>query len=119
VIADEPGNGPYLIDGGNFLVEDALEAALIAQLEARGIEVHIPDPLRPRLGWHRHVTGAEIGTIVLSSGPRGAEAGPGVEPLAVFDQADPPEGYERYKGYTHAMFGEEAMRASLVIVPTA
>ena len=119
VIADEPGNGPYLIDGGNFLVEDALESALIAQLEARGVEVHIPDPLRPRLGWHRHVAGNEIGTIVLSTGPPGAEAGPGVEPLAVFDQADPLEGYERYEGYTNAMFDEVAMRTSLVILPAA
>jgi hypothetical protein len=119
VIAEQPGNGPYVLDQGNVLVEEAVAAALIAQLEARGVDVHIPDHLLYRLGWHRQVTGDEIGTIVLSTGPRGAEAGPGVEPLAVFDQADPPEGYERYEGYTRAMFADEAMRTSLVIVPAA
>jgi hypothetical protein len=117
VIADQPGNGPYVIDEGNIFVEAAVEAGLIAQLEARGVEVHIPDHLLYRFGWGRKVTGDEIGTIVLNTGPRGAEAGPGVEPLAVFDQADPPEGYERYDGYTRAMFADEAVRTSLVIVP--
>jgi hypothetical protein len=119
VIAEQPGNGPYVLDEGNVFVEEAVAAALIAQLEARGVDVHIPDHLLYRLGWHRQVTGDEIGTIVLSTGPRGAEAGPGVEPLAVFDQADPPEGYERYERYTRAMFADEAVRTSLVIVPAA
>jgi hypothetical protein len=35
----------------------------------------------------------------------------------VFDQADPPEGYEHYEGYTNVMFGAVAMRTSVVIVP--
>jgi len=119
VIADQPGNGPYLIDEGNVFVEDTVEAALIAQLNARGIDVHIQDHLRYRLGWHRQVTGDEIGTLVLSTGPRGAEAGPGVEPSAVWDQADPPDGYGQYEGYDNAMFAQDAVRVSLVIVPAA
>ena len=117
VIADQPGNGPYAIDGGNFFVEEAMTAALVAQLEARGVDVHVRDDLLYRLGWHREITGDEIGTIVLGTGAEGAEAGPAVEPLAVFDPADPPDGYERYEGYTKAMFADEALRTSLAIVP--
>jgi hypothetical protein len=121
-IADEPGNGPYVLDAGNFQLEDSVAPALIAALEARGVEVHVADRLLRRLGWHRHVTGAEIGTIFLDTLPEAPGAATvtagGLEPLAVFDQRDPPDGYERYEGYRNAIFGTVAMPAAVVIIPS-
>ena len=35
----------------------------------------------------------------------------------MFDQADPPDGYEHYEGYSNGMCGAVAMRTSVVIAP--
>lgn len=115
-IADEPGDGPYTLDDTNPFAQQAIVPAVIAQLQARGIDVHVPDRLLHRLGGHREITGDEIGAIVLHTGADAAEPAGGQAPLGVFDPADPPDGFERYEGYTNVIFGQLAMPWSVVVI---
>src|SRR5690606_28085560 len=112
----ERGGGPYRLAGADWIAEDGLAPALVAQLEARDIDVRVDDDLSARLGRHRRATGDEVETILLRASPDADEPFRGRPPLAVYDRRNPPDGYERFATYSRAIFGQRALPVSLTIL---
>lgn len=112
----ERGGGPYRLSGADWIAEDGLAPALVAQLEARDIDVRVDDDLSARLGRHRRATGDEVETILLRASPDADEPFRGRPPLAVYDRRNPPDGYERFATYSRAIFGQRALPVSLTIL---